>query len=96
MIYTSARGESIELSRSLCRAMNDNLDTRILGVKGARFEVLSGARMPAVLVEVGFLSNYSEESRLKNGYYRQKISEAIVQGVEDYARNFTLTEVAYR
>jgi len=94
MIYTNSRAEAIELSRSLCRAMNNNLDVRILGVKGARFEVLRGVRMPAVLIETGFLSNYHEERMLKNSYYRQKIAQAIEQGIRDYARDFALMEVA--
>lgn len=96
MIYTSARAESIEFSHALCRAMNDNLGARILRIKGARFEVLSGVRMPAVLIEVGFLSNYNEEHKLKNSYYRQKIAEAVVQGIEDYAQGVTLIGVASR
>lgn len=92
MVYTNSRAESIELSRLICRSVSRNLDTRILGVKGARFEVLKGVQMPGVLVEVGFLSNLNEERRLRNSYYRQKIAEAIAQGIEDYARDFTLVK----
>lgn len=40
MIYTYNRAESIALSRSVCKAMEDSLGVRILGVKAARFEVL--------------------------------------------------------
>ncbi len=92
MIYTNSRAESIELSRSICRSVNHNLDTRILGIKGARFEVLRSVRMPAVLIETGFLSNSSEERKLRNSYYRQKIAESIAQGIEDYAQDFTLAK----
>jgi N-acetylmuramoyl-L-alanine amidase len=96
MIYTSARAESIELSRSLCRSIGDTLDARIIGVKGARFEVLRGARMPAVLIEVGFLSNYNEERMLGNSYYRQRIAESIAQGIRDDARHSVIREAANR
>lgn len=92
MIYTYSRAESIELSRSICRITDKNMDCRIIGIKGARFEVLRGAQMPAVLIEVGFLSNHEEESKLKNSYYRQKIAESIVQGIEDYSKDLVLTE----
>ncbi|OGX45929.1 MAG: hypothetical protein A3G38_04550 [Omnitrophica WOR_2 bacterium RIFCSPLOWO2_12_FULL_51_8] len=85
MIYTQNRGQAIELSRALCRAMADNLEVKILGVKGARFQVLWGANMPAVLIETGFLSNSSEERKLKNSFYRQKIAEAIEEGVRKYS-----------
>jgi N-acetylmuramoyl-L-alanine amidase len=84
MIFTSNRAVSIELSRSICRAVNNNLDARILGVKGARFQVLRETHMPSILIEVGFLSNYNEERMLKNGYYRQRIAESILQGIKDY------------
>jgi len=96
MIYTSSRAESIELARSICLAMRNSLDVRILGVKGARYEVLRDARMPAVLIEVGFLSNYSEERMLKNSYYRQKIAEGIMDGIRDYDRYTSFTQTAKR
>jgi len=96
LIYTSSRAESIELSRAICRAMDTNSETYIIGVKGARYEVLRGARMPAVLVEAGFLSNPSEERLLRSSVYRQKIAEALVEGLSDYAAKAKLTEVAQR
>ncbi|MCM8796032.1 MAG: N-acetylmuramoyl-L-alanine amidase [Candidatus Omnitrophica bacterium] len=86
MIYTANRAQSIDLARQICRAVNQDLETKILGIKGARFFVLKGVSMPAVLIEVGFLSNYNEECMLKNSYYRQKIAQAIARGIEAYAQ----------
>jgi N-acetylmuramoyl-L-alanine amidase len=40
--------------------------------------------MPAVLVEIGFLSNSQEERLLKNNFYRQEIVESLVRGIKDY------------
>ena len=37
--------------------------------------------MPSVLVECGFLSNREEEALLLTGDYRQKVAEAVAQGV---------------
>ena len=48
--------------------------------------------MPAILIEVGFLSNAGEERMLKNSYSRQKIAENIVEGINDYAQELVLTE----
>lgn len=92
MIYTANRAESLRLAKYVCRAA-DNLNTRIIGTKGAPFYVLKGAHMPAVLIEVGFLSNYNEERLIKNGYYRQQLAEAIEQGIRNYIRDSTLTEL---
>ena len=93
MLYTNNRAESIELSRSLCRSINRNLDAEVLGIKSANFEVLRGAHMPAVLIETGFLSNYQEERMLKNNYYRQKIAESIVEGIHNYDQELALAQV---
>jgi len=92
MIQTYNRAESVELSRTICKTVDNNLDARILGIKGAKFYVLDGARMPAVLAEVGFLSNSSEECLLKNSYYRQKIAETLAEGVINYGRNYKVAQ----
>lgn len=92
MLYTYNRGESIALASDICRAVGDNLNVRIIGVKNARFEVLRGARMPAVLVEVGFLSNIREEQLLKDGFYREKLSQSILGGILNYARKLKLAQ----
>ncbi len=86
MLYASSRAESIGLSRSICNAAQADLGVKILGVKPGRFEVLKGARMPAVLVEAGFLSHTAEERKLGNGYYRQKIADSIAGGILGYER----------
>jgi N-acetylmuramoyl-L-alanine amidase len=54
------------------------------GVKRAGFYVLAGARMPAVLFEVSFISNPGEEARLNTGDYRQKLADAVVNAVRAY------------
>jgi len=96
MIYTNSRAESIELSHSLCRAMDYGTDANILGVKGARFQVLKGVRMPGVLIETGFLSNPNEERLLKTGSYRQKLAEGILDGIREYSQDKALVETASR
>lgn len=55
-----------------------------LGVKQALFYVLVGAEMPSILVEISFISNYAEEKRLAKKTYREKIAEAIAEGVKYY------------
>ena len=54
------------------------------GVKHAPFLVLTGAAMPSVLVEIGFLSNPLDEARLATPAGRQQIAESICAGVETY------------
>jgi len=94
MIYTSNRAESVRLARDVCSAIDNNLNTKVLGIKGAPFYVLKGTHMPAILIESGFLSNYQEERLMRNAYYRQQIAENIEQGIHRYARDFTLMEAS--
>ncbi|OQY47778.1 MAG: hypothetical protein B6240_05380, partial [Desulfobacteraceae bacterium 4572_87] len=54
---------------------------RSLGVKQAPFYVLIGAQMPAVLVEVGFLSNDTERKRLISKDYQDRLAAGICEGI---------------
>jgi N-acetylmuramoyl-L-alanine amidase len=61
-----------------------------LGVKYALFYVLVGAEMPSILVEVSFVSNREEEKRLSTEQYKNRIAEAIAQGINSYITQATL------
>jgi N-acetylmuramoyl-L-alanine amidase len=52
------------------------------GVKQAPFYVLAGARMPAVLLEVGFISNGGESQKLLSPAHQEKVAAAIAAGVK--------------
>jgi N-acetylmuramoyl-L-alanine amidase len=56
------------------------------GLRRARFQVLRQAGCPAVLVEVGFLSNAVEARLLASGWFRGKLARAVADGILDYAR----------
>ena len=64
--------------------------SRSLGVKQAPFYVLIGAEMPAILVEVGFLSNPTERKRLQTKKYQQRIAQGICDGIEAYIESIEL------
>ena len=51
------------------------------GVKQAGFYVLVGATMPNVLIELGFLSNRTEEKMLGKSSYRQKLANSIFEAI---------------
>lgn len=54
------------------------------GVHGAGFFVLVGSRMPAVLMEVSFISNGVEEGYLSRADYRARVVDAIVNALRAY------------
>jgi N-acetylmuramoyl-L-alanine amidase len=51
------------------------------GIKQNTFRVLKGATMPAVLVEVGFISNPQEEELLKTHAHQERLAEALYRGI---------------
>lgn len=57
------------------------------GVKHARFVVLIGTSVPAILIETGFITNPTEGKKLTSEAYQQKIAQAIVRGVEKFLGN---------
>ena len=52
----------------------------------APFFVLRGAGMPAVLLEVGFLTNAAEAQNLVNPVYQQRIAQAMAAGIVNYLK----------
>ena len=54
------------------------------GVREGPFWVLVGAQMPAVLIEIGFITNPSEAKRLVSKRYQKKLAKGIAEGVERY------------
>ena len=73
-----------------------NARSRDRGVRQAPFVVLIGASMPSVLTEISFLSNPREERLLKSPAYRQKIAEALYNGVAQYASTLSRFQAAER
>jgi N-acetylmuramoyl-L-alanine amidase len=82
--YALARTINAELYRALSQ-INPSLENR--GVKTAPFAVLVGTQMPAVLAEVSCLSNEDDVKLLTNGDYREKIAQALLQGIRSYTNN---------
>ena len=66
------------------------------GVKQAGFVVLEGAFMPAVLVEVAFISNRSEEALLSDPAARRRLARELAGAVEDFFRGSSMRTAGYR
>ena len=54
------------------------------GVREAPFWVLVGAQMPAVLVELGYITNPTEGERLFNPFYQKALAKGIYNGINNY------------
>lgn len=71
-----------------------NSRSRDRGVRQAPFVVLIGASMPSILAEIGFVSNPHDERLLKRADQRQKIAEALLKGISQYASTLSHVQVA--
>jgi N-acetylmuramoyl-L-alanine amidase len=81
------RDESIKLAKHIQNSLEKIHSINAQhnrGVKQALFYVLVGAKMPSVLVEVGFISNLEEERLLSEESFRENIAKAIVSGINNY------------
>ncbi|HET9301102.1 MAG TPA: N-acetylmuramoyl-L-alanine amidase [Candidatus Polarisedimenticolaceae bacterium] len=76
--------ESGRLAQAVQRELNELAGTKDRGVRQAPFTVLMGATMPAILVELGFVSNSAEEARLKDSAYRDRIVEALARAIQGF------------
>jgi N-acetylmuramoyl-L-alanine amidase len=80
--------ESSRLAEVVQDSMTQSLRMPNRGVKQAGFYVLGGAAMPAILIEIGFVTNPREERRLKESKYRDEIARAIFAGLADYKKRY--------
>lgn len=90
--------ESSEFARrvqlSLYKLNSPQARARNRGVKKAPFVVLIGASMPSILAEVGFATNPREEGLMKRSDHRDRIADALFQGLADYAATLSKMTVA--
>jgi len=90
-IYADARrDESHELASAVQRKLYASLrksdpGLENWGVKRAPFVVLVATDMPAILAEVGCISNKKEAALLRKADYRQEIADALFEGIRAYS-----------
>jgi N-acetylmuramoyl-L-alanine amidase len=80
--------ESSFLAETVLDSMTKSLRLVNRGVKQAGFYVLGGAAMPAILIEIGFLTNPREERKLSTPEYREAAAKAIYAGLSEYKRRY--------
>ena len=81
----SVRSEdSKQLATFVQNRLYPALGTTNRGVKTANYTVIYSTPLPSALVELGFISNTSDASKLASDTYRNKAAEAIALGIQDY------------
>jgi N-acetylmuramoyl-L-alanine amidase len=92
ILWDMAQAEHLEESSLLAMRIQEELaavtGSQGRGVKQAPFRVLVGAAMPAVLVEVAFISNPEEEKLLAQDAFQAKVAAALARGVGRYDQEY--------
>jgi N-acetylmuramoyl-L-alanine amidase len=85
--------ESGKLAAQVQETLVESLKGRDRGVRQAPLAVLMGARMPATLVEIGFISNPAQEIKLNRDSHQDRITRALFDAIVEYDRNLIRGEV---
>ena len=86
MLYVYKQAESKALAAHMARDTVQYMDAATRGHKEARFFVLRNTFIPAILVEVGYLTHAREERLLASDEYRQKMADGIAESLLNYAK----------
>lgn len=85
--------ESILLAKAILGqldvTMGDLIPSR--GIKAEEWFVVRNAKMPSVLVELGFVTNQEDASLMTEDTYLQKLSDALYKGIVEFVGNFEKT-----
>jgi len=86
--FSHPEDEQLDRGENLAASIQNALTSRMLetnrGIKSRSLFVVRHTRMPAVLVEGGFLSNKIENQMLRNDGYRDRIAQGLAAGIVNY------------
>ncbi|MDY6123968.1 MAG: N-acetylmuramoyl-L-alanine amidase [Campylobacter sp.] len=75
---------AIDIQAGLLKSVRASYKVSDGGVREAPFWVLVGALMPAVLIEIGYISHPEESQKIANSKYQDHIAKGIADGVDEY------------
>lgn len=80
---------ALDVQQGMLNALRKHYKIVDGGVREAPFWVLVGAQMPAILVEVGYISHKVEGKRIASSKYQTRVAKGIADGIDAYfAKNF--------
>ncbi|TCP63546.1 N-acetylmuramoyl-L-alanine amidase family protein [Baia soyae] len=83
--YTAFRSDDKKLAKLVQKAIFDQkIDSRDRGVKDSDYLVLRENTVPAILIELGFTSNESDEVRMNSKEFQDKAKKGIADGIIDF------------
>lgn len=83
LIQRRSKNLALSVDKELGKGIGKLIPSR--GVKKANFSVLRGSLMPAILIEVGYLSNPREAVFLNTSKVQTRIAQSIMKGIQNYS-----------
>ncbi len=87
-LWDNIQAKHIASSKALAQKMQNNISSQLefskSKIQNADLMVLKGADMPAILIEVGYLTNPGDEKNLQNPEVLSDFARAICNGIDDY------------
>ncbi|WP_181346841.1 N-acetylmuramoyl-L-alanine amidase [Thalassobacillus sp. CUG 92003] len=81
---TNREYSSLKLAEFINERLYKEMNMSNRGVKNSGFRVIKANSLPAVLTEIGFVTNNGDAAKLKTQKYREKAGKAIALGIVDY------------
>ncbi len=86
VFYKVNQEKSAAIAESVLDGIVNATGLRRRGVMGANFAVLRGSNSPAILAEIGFISNYSDLSKYLTPEGQENVASAIANAIRRYFR----------
>lgn len=88
MLMTEFQTESYDFAQMIDREFRKRLDIPARGIDQAGFFVLNKVFTPSVLIESAFISNKSEEKKLKSKKYQEKVARGLYESIKRFKAKF--------
>lgn len=92
MIIYQKKGESYLFATLLQRRLNQFTNQKQTSISSSKYFLLKTIKSPALIAEVGYISNPQERQLLQDDHYQKQLAQTITQAIEDY---FTLYPTFY-
>lgn len=93
LAQTATTTDSLRLGVSILNSLDNMTELHYTRVEQAPFVVLKSPDIPSILVETGFISNPSEEAKLRSENYQNKIAQALLNGIGIYLKRYSMMSV---
>lgn len=87
LTFFYSESDDLKLARAIESRLGQGIGLKSNGLSFGDYHILRENRIPATLVELGFLTNPTDESIVRKSSYQKKAAKAIAEGLADYFRN---------